>query len=111
MVRSKTKRENRESGRHLGLRLSPEVAGLLLGLVEDEQRKAGDYAQVSGSSFVIGLIIAEARRRGLIGAVKSEEAPPVRRKTRWEHQRDIIEATGGTWRGPAAAGPETGSEP
>ncbi len=94
MNRPKAKPKESDSGRHLGLRLSPEVARLLLALVEDEQKKAGDYAQVSGSSFVVGLIIAEARRRQLIELAKSEDAP-VKRRTVWEHQREIIEATGG----------------
>jgi hypothetical protein len=97
MARAKSKREKSESGRHLGLRLSPEVARLLLALVDDEQKKAGDYAQVSGSSFIIGLIISEAKRRGLV-AVAKDEAAPIKRKSVWEHQKEVIEATGGTVR-------------
>ena len=97
MARFKSKIAKPQHGRHLGLRLSPEVARVLLALVEDEQRKAGDFAQVNSSSFIVGLIISEAKRRGLV-AVAKNEAAPIKRKSVWEHQKEIIEGTGGTVR-------------
>jgi hypothetical protein len=69
--------------RHLGLRLAPEVGGELDLLIADEQKRT-PFGNVSASSFVVGLIRAEYRRRSKtlsehmddVDAAVSDEAIP-----------------------------------
>jgi hypothetical protein len=56
-------RKPKPSGKQIGVRVPPEIEALIEQMVADLQAQAGPGAKVTTSSFILGLVVQEGKKR------------------------------------------------
>jgi hypothetical protein len=89
------KPEGQKALRHVGIALAGALGALMDASVKDEMKK-NPFAVVNASSYLKGLVLADAEKRGLRVAEEKDGSFTVyKAKSRYEHMRENMRNIGG----------------